>query len=63
VGGQTSATGERTFPAIPAGDRPVEVRPPAGYLVGADGGVTTVRVIRNATVDVAFTLARAVEQR
>jgi hypothetical protein len=47
-----------TFISVPAGQRPVEVFPPSGFLAGADGTVQNADVIKSQTSTVTFTLMR-----
>jgi hypothetical protein len=55
VGEATNAVGMVTFRDVPAGQRPVQVFPPSGYLPSAEP-IQTANVIVNQTTTVAFTL-------
>jgi hypothetical protein len=56
VGADTDAAGMRTFQGVPAGQRPVEITPPSGYVAGTDGLIQNANVIKNKTTTVSFTL-------
>ena len=56
VGADTDAAGMRTFQGVPAGQRPVEITLPSGYMPGAEGLIQTANVIKNMTTTVTFSL-------
>ena len=57
-GSWTKANGTVTFHAVPAGRRPVEVKPPAGYSAGPAPLVRETDVVKGGSVTLEFRLAR-----
>ncbi|HTK78771.1 MAG TPA: carboxypeptidase-like regulatory domain-containing protein [Gemmataceae bacterium] len=58
VAAWTDTNGKRSFPGIPAGERPVAITLPAGYGAGPEGLTQTVTVRTILSVTVTFTLVR-----
>jgi hypothetical protein len=55
---RTNSGGVAEFTFIPAGRCRVQVTPPSGYSTGADESIKPIEVVKDATVRVAFVLAR-----
>ena len=58
VGANTDAAGMKTFQGVPAGQRPVQITPPSGYLAGPEGLIQNANVVSNKTTTITFALAR-----
>jgi hypothetical protein len=56
VATDTNTVGMATFVDVPAGQRPVTVTPPSGYMPSAAGPTQNANVIVNQTATVTFTL-------